>query len=520
MAILGRKASSVKVEWTAHELDYNHPYRSIPRHTCGGASSPDLLYLFVMSIDPITGQQPSVAMQVIDLQLQQIRKNPPSPTTISRSLFLTSMAMNDALAAFDKKEEGFARSYRARRFQKHDQSDIVAAAGIFMLKRLYPDQKEFLDDKLKEIAPDLTRKEYKLGRKVAKMAYRSRKNDGIDNNVEFYPSDSGDINAWQPPKVPTGVVVNDIGTPIATENPESYYVPSALSPGHMYVRPAVMESGDQFRAPAPPRYGSDDMYVDALGNVSTEHDAFVKQFKEVVDVQANMTAVDKVTAEYWADGPMSSTPPGHWNEINMDLCLKYGNDLKDDVKSTFLLNAALMDAGIAAWDSKYHWGKKGYGVRPQTAIRKLFADDEIQGWKGPNKGIDTITGSDWQPYQSPTFVTPSFPEFVSGHSTFSGAAAEVLSKFYGSDEYYDGVSKGYDHYGDGKRHLVGEYTTTDLVFEDYDGEPITLRWDTLQDAADDAGWSRLPGGIHIQDGDLRGREMGQQIGELVYETLA
>ena len=103
MSILGRKASSVKVQWTAHELDHNHPYRSIPRHTCGGASSPDLLYPFVMSIDPITGQQPSVAMQVIDLQLQQIRKNPPAPTKISLSLFLSSMAMNDALAALYKK---------------------------------------------------------------------------------------------------------------------------------------------------------------------------------------------------------------------------------------------------------------------------------------------------------------------------------------------------------------------------------------------------------------------------------
>ena len=115
-------------------------------------------------------------------------------------------------------------------------------------------------------------------------------------------------------------------------------------------------------------------------------------------------------------------------------------------------------------------------------------------------------------------MTPAFPEYTSGHSGFSFAAATVLEAYTGSDVLFDGQSRGVrDLDGDGDLDLIGRWSTDQLTFETYDGEPIVLQWDTVWDAAAEAGVSRLYGGIHIQDGDLRGRLMGQQVAEAVWE---
>ena len=174
-----------------------------------------------------------------------------------------------------------------------------------------------------------------------------------------------------------------------------------------------------------------------------------------------------------------------------------------------------MDTGIAIWDAKY---AHDY-VRPQTAIRYLFSDEEIAAWAGPNQGTQMIPGSSWQPYQDVTFVTPAFPEYTSGHSGFSYAAASVLEAFTGSDVLFDGTSRGaQDLDGDGQPDLIGSYSTDALTFEQYDGDPITLQWSTVWDAAAEAGRSRLYGGIHIQDGDLRARAMGKAVAEVAWDA--
>ena len=173
---------------------------------------------------------------------------------------------------------------------------------------------------------------------------------------------------------------------------------------------------------------------------------------------------------------------------------------------------------IGIWDAKYTHNF----VRPQSAIRELFRDDQITAWAGPNQGSKLIPGSEWSPYQDVTFVTPAFPEYNSGHSGFfyATATATVLEKFFRSDQFFDGVSRGiHDLDGDGERDLIGQHTTSQMEFEDYDGKPITLQWTTLWDVAADAGRSRLYGGIHIQDGDLRGREIGSAVGQVVVQDL-
>jgi hypothetical protein len=175
----------------------------------------------------------------------------------------------------------------------------------------------------------------------------------------------------------------------------------------------------------------------------------------------------------------------------------------------FALNAALFDAGIATWTAKYHYD----GVRPQSAIRNLYFDQKVQAWAGPNQGIQTMPGQEWQPYQSVTFVTPPFPEFTSGHSAFSMAAARTIASFVGSDRFYDGTTLGnYDLDDVEGIDLLGEYVATVLLFEDFEGtEPVVLRWSTLTEAAEEAGINRLYGGIHIQDGNLRGLDIGEDV---------
>jgi hypothetical protein len=132
-----------------------------------------------------------------------------------------------------------------------------------------------------------------------------------------------------------------------------------------------------------------------------------------------------------------------------------------------------------------------------------------------------MPAEEWRPYQQATFVTPPFAEYVSGHSTYSAAAAEVLNRFTGSNAFYDGRTILYfeDYNRDGVPDMLGQHLTPvgGNKFESSPAEVVVLQWPTFQDAADEAGLSRRYGGIHFQDGDLRAREMGTQIGAQAYQ---
>ncbi|MEY3368384.1 MAG: hypothetical protein RI973_1539, partial [Bacteroidota bacterium] len=274
----------------------------------------------------------------------------------------------------------------------------------------------------------------------------------------------------------------------------------------------------------------------------------------------------RVLAEFWADGPDSETPPGHWFSI-----LNYVNDqpglvkkvrgqgplctdLEWDVKCYFTLGGVLHDAAIAAW------GIKGWydSSRPVTAIRGMaelgqcsnpqlpnyhpggltlipgFVElieqgDSLQGeddqyvgeiklytWRGPGyikdpesdmAGVGWVRARDWYPYQRPTFVTPPFPGFISGHSTYSRTAAEVLTAITGSPFFPGGL---------GEFHCrKNEY----LVFEEGPSVDLTLQWATYRDAADQCSLSRIWGGIHPPFDDIPGRLIGIEVGQRAY-TLA
>ncbi len=272
----------------------------------------------------------------------------------------------------------------------------------------------------------------------------------------------------------------------------------------------------------------------------------------------------RVLAEFWADGPSSETPPGHWFTI-----LNYVNDhplfvkkwrgqgavlsdLEWDVRAYFALGGAMHDAAICAW------GIKGYydGSRPIGVIRKMadngqstdpalpnyhyqglplisnyielvqpadtlngfmsgdIGEVKIRAWKGPNyitnplvneAGVDWILAKNWWPYQRPSFVTPPFPGYVSGHSTYSRTAAEVMTAITGS-AYFPG--------GMGEFHATqNQY----LVFEEGPSTDITLQWATYTDASDQCSLSRIWGGIHATFDDIPGRKIGIELGPQAVE---
>ena len=123
-------------------------------------------------------------------------------------------------------------------------------------------------------------------------------------------------------------------------------------------------------------------------------------------------------------------------------------------------------------------------------------------WRGPGQGFHPVDGKDWMPYQALNVVTPNFPEYVSGHSTFTAAGASLLSLFNGGDTF-----------GAGVKILKGSSAIEPGITPAAD---VTLSWPTFSDASNEAGWSRRYGGIHFYSGDMHGRAIGRQVAQYVY----
>ncbi|MBM3677358.1 MAG: phosphatase PAP2 family protein, partial [Actinobacteria bacterium] len=266
----------------------------------------------------------------------------------------------------------------------------------------------------------------------------------------------------------------------------------------------------------------------------------------------------RALAEYWADGPQSETPPGHWNVIanlvsdapETAPTIGTGSEarLRWDVRMYLALNGALHDAAIAAGGAKRRYDSarpismiRYLAGRGQSSDRSLPSFDPdglplvpglvevvtaessapggrhselaghvgeiaVRAWRGTpptpgtSSGVGWILGTRWVPYQRDTFVTPAFPGYVSGHSTFSRAAAEVLSAYLGSPAFPGG-------------ELAVVIPIGSLGFEKGPSVPVTLRAATFFDAADQAGLSRLYGGIHVSVDDLAGRRLGAIVGK-------
>lgn len=250
-----------------------------------------------------------------------------------------------------------------------------------------------------------------------------------------------------------------------------------------FVAPFALTKGEEFRSavePGPAEYGSPE---------------YQQQAEELIAISANLTDRQKMISEYWSDGPYSEQPPGHWAQFAQFVSGRDRHSLDDDVKMFFALTNAMLDAGIAAWDAKRAYDS----VRPVTAISTLFRSKKIHAWGGPGKGTVEMDGSEWLPYQLATFPTPPFPEYVSGHSTYSAAAARILVLWAGSD-----------HFGHSVTLPTGSSKIEPGVTP---AQPVTLNWETFTEAADEAGMSRRYGGIHFARADQAGRKLGRLVAD-------
>jgi hypothetical protein len=222
---------------------------------------------------------------------------------------------------------------------------------------------------------------------------------------------------------------------------------------------------------------------------------YVEQANDVLALSATLDDRQKAIAEYWADGPNSETPPGHWAGLFAQFVSRRDhNTIDQDVKMFFVVANAVFDAGTASWDDKRAFDY----VRPITAIRYLYHGQPVAAWAGPGLGTGQIDGGTWTPYQPTWFPTPPFSEYVSGHSTFSAAAAQVLRSFTGSDTFGGSVTV----------RAGSSLVEPGLTPQD----DVTLTWPTFSAAADEAGISRRYGGIHFERSDLDGRALGHRVG--------
>ena len=565
----------------------------------------------------------TVARRWNEALLDAIRQDIPAPTVHARNLFHASAAMWDAWAAFEPEAEGiFVDEEQSDRNVSAARDEAISYAAFRILEARYLDSVGAVEtilefDALMEALCypiDVTTTEgdspAALGNRIARVVLDAGLGDGSNEAEGYIDPDyqpvnpplvvdqSGttliDPNRWQPLRIEEMISQNGIPVENAVQEfvdphwgfvkgfalPEAGPLGMPIDPGDPpYLGDPATEQAYKEGAVEVIRYSSlldpaagvlIDISPRAIGanplgtTDGSGHPVNPVTGSPYEPVVVNRADFNRAVAEFWADGPHSETPPGHWNTLanavsdELSPNLKIGGTgpavdrLEWDVKLYLALNGANHDAAVAAW------GTKGYYdyVRPISMIRYLgglgqssepggpsydpdglplvpdlveviteatttagrrhaaLAGHEgeiaIRAYAGnpPDResetgGVAWILAADWVPYQAPTFVTPSFAGYVSGHSTFSRASAEVMAAFTGSEFFPGGL---------------GEWTIPagSLEFEAGPETDVTLQWATYADASDQAGVSRLYGGIHVRADDFAGRVMGAEIGRAAW----
>src|SRR5438477_5798277 len=363
--------------------------------------------------------------------LDAIRVDRTAPPIASRSLAIVHVAIYDAVNGIARTHE----PYQVPSAVSSSASRVAAAstAAHRTLVSLFPNHTSTFDALHAAILAGISNGPQKTngitwGEFVGTHILAARANDGSNTIVQ--PPDASGPGVWVP-------------TPPA-------FLPYLL-PQWGFVVPFAMSSSSQFRPPGPPsldseQYAADYNEVKALGAL----------------VGSTRTEEQTLIALFWADGAGTETPPGHWNSIAQIIGAAQGNTLEENARLFALLNIAMADAAICSWDAKYTF----HFWRPVTAIN--FAEPLLN----------------WMSF----IVTPPFPDYVSGHSTFSGAAASVLPLFYGTEDL---------PFTTGSDFLPGVYRS----------------FPTPMAAADEAGDRHVYGGIHFRTASEDGLQAGISIGE-------
>jgi len=511
-----------------------------------------------LQLDPntqlVTVDDPSPTISVLwDRAVQQaVINTAPGPTIASRAYSMVHTAIYDAWAAYDPSAVGTQLGDDLQRPESENTEANKAEAMSFsayrVLTDLFPDQVEIFNDVMETLGFDIEDLDDDdddefddddlsdpavIGELTAEALLEFRQNDG-SNQLGNDPNGDGtpysDISGYQAQN-PAGDPINiELWTPenVPIDDPNAR-VQNFLTPHWGNVTSFSLESGDELRPVAPEPFLLVDGEVNLEAGTITLADQsvvpisqdivgtiinpeFIAQTEEVVNFSANLTDEQKLIAEFWEDGGGTSFPPGTWMTFGQFVSARDENTLDEDVELFFNLGNAVFDAGVATWEAKVFYDY----ARPVRAVRELgeqgligelneeLGGFAIEAWAGPGLGTQTILASDFLTYQPPGGnPSPPFAEYVSGHSTFSAAGAEILQRFTGNDEFGASVT-----FAPGESLFEPGVTPT---------ETVSLEWETFSEASDEAGLSRLYGGIHFEDGDINGRSLGRQVGGEVWE---
>jgi hypothetical protein len=381
-----------------------------------------------------------------------------APPLVARNLAMVHGAMYDALNAFERAYEPFLADGEAPAGASPLAAAAAAAHRVASALYVDPDERAVWDAALAEalaVVPDGPAETLgtEFGGRIGDAVLAARADDGAGapDNAFVPQAGAGQWNRTFPDYLP----------PLLTQWPD--------------VRPFVMASAGQFRPPAAPALDS------------AEYAANVDEVLRLGGFDsAERTADETEIALFWADGGGTFTPPGHWNQIAADVTLARGTGLADNARLFALLNIALADAGISAWEAKYSYDL----WRPIDAIRRADTDGNPA----------TAPDAAW----IPLLKTPPFPTYTSGHSTFSGAADAVLTAWFGDGVAFSSTLD--SHAGFTQRPLA-------------DAQITTRHFTSFAQAAEESGRSRIYGGIHFEFDNASGLAAGRAVGAHAMATV-
>ncbi len=466
------------------------------------------------------------------------------PTIASRAYALTHTAIYDAFAALDDTATGVVTGDAFDGLAEASDAALTTAmsfAAYAVLVDLFPEQVEIFDEVMAglDLDPDvevtIPESPIAIGRAIGAAVVAAAAADG-SNQAEGYADTTGyapvnasseqivDITRWTPENVPVdpeggpadqsfltphwGTVqpfaLSD-GAALRPEPPEPFFVDGVDATLDLEAGVITFDGPE---APAP-----EEVRPDLIGSVINA--GFITQAEALIETSAGLTDEQKIVAEFWEDGGGTSFPPGTWMTFGQAISARDEHTIEEDALLFLALGNAVFDAGIATWEAKSFYDY----ARPVRAIRDLgqlgLIGEEgtdaltgetglvIDAWAGPGLGTQTILAENFITYQN-TLADPSppFAEYTSGHSAFSAAGAQVLRAFTGSDSFEASIT-----YESGTSLFEPGVTPV---------EPVTLSWTTFSEAADEAGLSRIYGGIHFDDGDINGRTLGREAGQQVW----
>ena len=420
-----------------------------------------------------------------------IASNRLGPTVAARALSMVYEAVYNAWAAYDRRADFSLSGLRKRpwiEWLTANKAIAVSHAAHTVLVDLFPAQKALFDQALANLTAPLpvglpSGVAALMGGQLAgRVLLQARYGDGSNQRGELAPGAYTDWTGYQPVNSADVLVDPTRWQPLRVTVAGVTSVQRFLSPHWGRVRPFALASGSALR-PA---------FSDRAPTMVEMH--------QLINHSAGLTDSDKALVDFFANNPGSVTPPGQWTEIAEIVSATDRNSIDADVKLFFALGQAMLDASIAAWDAKRAYDS----VRPISAIRYYFRGQTIRSWQGEGQGAGWIQGETWRPYQRSTNPSPPFPEFLSGHSAFSGAAARVISALRG-----DAID------------LKFTFPAGGVPFDPtVPAAPVVLRWGSLLATANAAGLSRRLGGIHFERGDIAGRNLGRQVGSSVLMRCA